>query len=87
METIEQQKSGIATTAMVCGIVACVFNILVITAVFGIVLGTVALIMGAVAYRRHPYGKTGFVLGLWSWAILAVYLCSWVALKVADPFI
>jgi hypothetical protein len=88
METIGQpQSNGIATAAMVCGIVACICNLLVITAIFGIILGTVAAIMGAVAYRKHPYGKTGFVLGLWSWAIVAVYLFSWVAVMAVDPFI
>ncbi|ONK13015.1 DUF4190 domain-containing protein [Streptomyces sp. MP131-18] len=52
-----RESSGLSTASLVCGIVGLFFA--------GIILGTLALVLGAVAYRSTPNGmaKAGMVLG------------------------
>ncbi len=52
-----RESSGLATASLVCGIVGLFFA--------GIILGTIALALGVIAYRRVPSGmaKAGMVLG------------------------
>lgn len=87
MESAARQSNPAALSAMICGIIACSFNLLVITAFLGVIFGIVAIVLGAVAYKRHPFGKAGLVLGLLSFVIVSAYLFSYVAIKAVDPFI
>lgn len=82
-----KETHGPSQAALVLGILACAFNILLILAIFGIILGIIAVIMGAVNYRRHRHAKAGLILGLVSFVPLAVYLATIVAIYRADPLI
>lgn len=73
--------------AFVLGIVACACNILLVLAIPGFILGLIAIIMGAIHYRRHRLAKAGLVLGVLSFIPLATYLFSMLALMRADPFL
>jgi hypothetical protein len=80
------QRYGLAMSSLVCGIIGCAFNLLFITAVFGIPLGIIALVLGASSYKNHHYGKAGLILGLLSFLVVFVYLFSYVAVMIIDPF-
>jgi thiamine transporter ThiT len=79
--------SVLAKSAYTCGIIAVILNLIAITAVVGIILSIISIVLGAKSYDRSSYGKAGFVLGLLSLFIIAAYVLSAVAVMVADPFI
>ena len=89
MEATEhvKQASGVATSAMVLGILSCVFNTLFFLAIVGIVLGIIAVIQGLLTRKSHPYGKAGFILGLLSFIPALAYVLSIVAVNIVDPFV
>lgn len=78
---------GPSQAAFVLGIVACACNILLFLAAFGVILGVIAIIMGAVNRRRHRYAKAGLVLGLLSFLPVATYLFTLLAIVQTDPFL
>lgn len=80
------QTHGPSRAALVIGILALSCNALLVFAPFGIVLGVIAIIMGAVHRMRHRYAKAGLVLGLLSFVPVAVYAFSIIAILNADPF-
>ncbi|UCM88926.1 DUF4190 domain-containing protein [Streptomyces marincola] len=65
-----RESSGLATASLVCGIVGLFFA--------GIILGTIALVLGGVAYRRVPSGmaKAGMVLGVVDIVLAIVVLAT-----------
>lgn len=81
------QRHGPSQAALVLGIVAMSCNVLLIFAVFGVILGLIAVILGAVHYRRHRYAKAGLILGLLSFLPLVVYLFSMLVMWKADPLL
>jgi hypothetical protein len=79
--------SDLAKSAFTSGIIAVILNLLAITAVVGIILSIISIVLGIKSYDNSSYGKAGFVLGLLSLFIIAAYVLSAVAVMVADPFI
>ena len=86
VESAVRESNGVALSALVLGILACVFNLLFFLAPIGIILGIIAIVMGAVSRRKHRYGKAGFILGLLSYVPVLAYALSYIAIKMADPF-
>ncbi len=88
METYnEGQSDRLATAAFVCALLACCFNLLVITSFLGIPFGIIALIFAAISYRRHRLARAAFVLSLISFFIVAVYLLTLLSGWFIDPSI
>ena len=86
MEAVNHDSNRLALTAMILGIIACAFNLLLILAFIGVILGIVAIMMGAITYRKHRYGKVGLTVGLLSFVPILAYVFTFVALKLVDPF-
>jgi hypothetical protein len=85
--TSTSSPSDLAKSSFTCGIIAIILNLLAITAVLGIILSIISIVLGTKSYAHSSYGKAGFVLGLLSLFIIAVYVLSAVAVVAADPFI
>ncbi len=71
-----QSGSGMATASLVCGILATVFAVIVVTWVLGLILGVIAISLGAVARRRGIAGQAtaGLVLGIIGTALSVLWL-------------
>jgi|GEM_PF-2090343 len=78
---------GPSQAALIVGIFALVCNVTLIFALFGIVLGIVAVILGAANLQRHRHAKAGFVLGFLSFVPPAAYLLTAVAIIRSDPIL
>lgn len=88
MDTFNEQPSDrLATAALVCALLACCFNLLVITSFLGIPFGIIALIFAAISYRRHRLARAAFVLSLISFFIIAAYLLTLLTGLFIDPSI
>lgn len=73
--------------AMVFGIFALVFNVSLLFAVFGILLGIAAVILGSVNLCRHRHAKAGLVLGLISFVPPMAYVLTTLAIIRSDPLL
>lgn len=88
MDTFNGEKPDkLATASLVCAIMACCFNMLIITSFLGFPFGVLALIFAIISYRRHRFARAGFVLSLISFFIIAVYLLTVVTGLLVDPMI
>ncbi len=85
--TSSNPHHGYAKSAFVCGIIAVSLNLLVLTAVIGVILSILSVTFGANTYRQSVYGKAGLVLGLLSIFVIVAYVLSAVVIKAADPFL
>ncbi|MFS0837299.1 DUF4190 domain-containing protein [Paenibacillus sp. 1P03SA] len=82
---VKQRKTS-AVLAMLCGILALLFNLLVVTLPLGIILGITAFCSGLVARRSHRR-SAGLVLSLFSFLIAMVWLASALVPLAVDPTI
>ncbi|WP_405080035.1 DUF308 domain-containing protein [Paenibacillus chitinolyticus] len=79
-------KKTSAVLAVLCGILAVLFNLLVVTLPLGIILGITAFGSGLVARRSHRR-SAGLVLSLFSFLIAMVWLASALVPLAVDPTI
>ncbi|SEF97030.1 DUF308 domain-containing protein [Paenibacillus sp. UNC499MF] len=82
---VKQRKTS-AFLAVLCGILAVLFNLLVVTLPLGIILGITAFGSGLVARRSHRR-SAGLVLSLFSFLIAGVWLASAMVPLAVDPTI
>lgn len=77
--------STAASVSVICGIVACAFNLFVITSVLGFIFGLIALVSGLIALIGSRQGQAGLVLTGISFFILLIWFSSIVLPFVLDP--
>lgn len=82
---VKQRKTS-AVLATLCGILAVLLNLLVVTLPLGIILGLTAFGSGLVARRAHRR-SAGLVLSLFSFLIALVWLASALVPLAVDPTI
>lgn len=75
---------GLATASFVCGLIACILNGLFITSLFGFILGILAVAF-SLAVLKHKEARSGLVLGLISFMVLAIWICSFLIIISVDP--
>jgi cytochrome bd-type quinol oxidase subunit 2 len=80
-----RHPSASAAVSAICGIVACVFNLFVITSVLGVIFAIAALVFGLVAMMTSRQGQAGLVLTGISFFILLVWIASIVFPMLLDP--
>ncbi|MFF2157071.1 DUF308 domain-containing protein [Paenibacillus chitinolyticus] len=83
--TIRKKRTSIVLS-IVCGILAILLNLPVVTLPLGLILGVVAFGAGLAARRAHRR-SAGLVLSLFSFLIAAVWLASALVPLAVDPTI
>lgn len=73
-----------ALASFICALLAAGLNLLAVTALIGVPLAVVALVLGLFSYRAG-YGRAGIVISLFALLIALIYAASLIATLVVDP--
>jgi cytochrome bd-type quinol oxidase subunit 2 len=81
----QSAPSTASAVSMICGIIACLLNVLILTSPIGVIFGLIAFVSAAIAWFSARQGRAGMVLSLFSFFILTIWLVSIVFPLVVDP--
>lgn len=77
--------SSMATASFVLGLMACIFNVMLVTFPVGAFLSLLSLTFGWFSIRREKQGYPGLVLSLFSILVLMVWMVTILVVILNDP--
>lgn len=78
-------SSAMATASFVLGLIACIFNVMLVTFPIGAILSLLSLIFGWVSIRREKQGYSGLILSLFSILVLMIWALTFLGIVLNDP--